>query len=122
MSAAARIWWITDTVAGSPNPTPADLADLRSEGFSMVVCLLDEGGPPGYDPSAAGDLGYAFHHLPIADFQAPTAAQFRAFVDIAGGATADAAITEIRARLPGAIQSAIQQRSLAALATERAAP
>jgi len=115
-----------------------------------VVCLLDEGGPPGYDPSAAGDLGYAFHHLPIADFQAPAAAQFRAFLDIAahaagntlvhcwgglgrtgtmgaalyiaGGATADAAIAEIRARRPGAIQSAIQQRSLAALATERAAP
>ena len=138
-----RIWWITEAVAGSPNPTPADLRDLRTEGFSTLVCLLDEGEPPAYDPEAARASGYAFHHLPIPDFAAPSPAQFRAFLEIAGqspgttlvhcwgglgrtgtmgaalhiaaGATTEAAIAEIRTRRPGAIQSALQQQALAEL-------
>ncbi len=140
---AARIWWITEAVAGGPNPSLADLRDLLAEGFSSVVCLLDEGEPPAYEPTAARDLGYAFHHLPIADFAAPSPAQFQAFLDIAthspgktlvhcwgglgrtgtmgaalyiaGGATATAAIAEIRTRRPGAIQSTLQQQALAEL-------
>lgn len=140
---ATRIWWITEAVAGGPNPSLADLRDLRAEGFSTLVCLLDEGETLAYDPQAARDLGYAFHHLPIPDFAAPTPAQFQAFLDlaetspgkklvhcwgglgrtgtmgaalyIANGATAAAAIAEIRARRPGAIQSALQQQALAEL-------
>ena len=139
---ATRIWWITEAVAGGPNPSLADLRALRAEGFSTLVCLLDEGEPPAYDPQAARNLGYAFHHLPIPDFAAPSPAQFQAFLDlaesspaktlvhcwgglgrtgtmgaalyIAGGATTTAAIAEIRARRPGAIQSALQQRALVA--------
>ena len=140
---ATRIWWITEAVAGSPNPTLADLRDLMAKGFSTLVCLLDEDEPPGYEPQAARDLGYAFHHLPIADFGAPSPAQFRAFLEIAGqspgktlvhcwgglgrtgtmgaalyiaaGASTEAAIAEIRTRRPGAIQSALQQQALAEL-------
>ncbi len=140
---AARIWWITEAVAGGPNPSLAELTDLRSQGFSTLVCLLDEGESPAYDPHAAGNLGYDFHHLAIADFGAPSPAQFRTFLElaersrgkllvhcwgglgrtgtmgaalyIAGGATATTAISEIRARRPGAIQSALQQRALAEL-------
>ena len=140
---AARIWWITEAVVGGPNPSLAELTDLRSQGFSTLVCLLDRGEPPAYDPYAARTAGYDFHHLSIADFGAPSPAQFQAFLDIAGqaagkllvhcwgglgrtgtmgaalyiagGASATAAIAEIRARRPGAIQSAIQQQALAAL-------
>ena len=140
---AGGIWWITEAVAGGPNPSLADLKALRAEDFWTLVCLLDESETPAYDPQAARDLGYAFHHLPIPDFGAPSPDQFRAFLDlaeqspgktlahcwgglgrtgtmgaalyIAGGATAGAAIAEIRARRPGAIQSDLQQRALAAL-------
>ena len=144
MSSAAGIWWITEAVAGGAKPTSENLSDLKTQGFSTLVCLLDEGETTGYDPH-----GYAFHHLPIADFGAPSPAQFRAFLDIvaqapgktlvhcwgglgrtgtmgaalyiAGGATADAAIAEIRTRRPGAIQSALQQQSLAALEADLSA-
>ena len=143
MSSAADIWWITEAVAGSPKPSLEALRELRSQGFATLVCLMDEGEPPDYEPQAARDLGYAFHHLPIADFHAPSPAQFRAFLDIAeraegkllvhcwggygragtmgaalyiqDGATAEAAIAEIRARRPGAIESAVQRAALAAL-------
>ncbi len=130
---AARIWIITESVAGGANPSLAHLRELKSEGFSTLVCLLDKDEHPAYDPQAARDLGYAFHHLPIADFGAPSPVQFRAFLDIAAGSpgktlvhcwgglgrtgTMGAAlyIAEIRARRPGAIQSALQQQALAEL-------
>ena len=143
MSSAADIWWVTEAVAGGAKPSLADLSDLRSQGFSTLVCLMDVGEPPDYTPQAARDLGYAFHHIPIADFHAPSPDQFRAFLDIAaraegkllvhcwggygragtmgaalyikGGATAEAAIAEIRARRPGAIESRDQGAALAAL-------
>ena len=140
---AARTWWITAAVAGGPNPSLADLRELRGDGFATLVCLLDQGEAPAYDPADARALGYDFHHLPIADFGAPSPAQFRAFLDLAerspgkllvhcwgglgrtgtmgaalyigGGVTAAAAIAEIRTRRPGAIQSAVQQHALAEL-------
>ena len=83
MSSATDIWWITEAVAGGAKPSLEDLSGLRSEGFSTLVCLMDVGEPPDYTPQAARACGYAFHHLPIADFHAPSSAQFRAFLDIA---------------------------------------
>lgn len=141
MSSAADIWWVSETVAGGAKPSLANLGDLRRQGFSTLVCLMDVGEPPDYTPQAASDLGYAFHHIPIADFHAPSPDQFRAFLDIAeraegkllvhcwggygragtmgaalyikGGATAEAAIAKIRDRRPGAIESAVQRSALA---------
>lgn len=77
-------WWIDEPfVLGSSNPTDADLERLHSDGFRLVVCLLDEQEQsPRYDPVRALLLGYTRQSIPVRDFHAPSVGQLKQFVDL----------------------------------------
>ena len=78
---SVRIWWIDqDRLAGSPNPTMAELERLRADGFATIISLLDEAVQPlNYDQAAVRRLGFAWQAIPIPDFEAPGQAQLEAF-------------------------------------------
>lgn len=77
-------WWIDEPfILGSSNPTDAELERLYSNGFRLLVCLLDEQEQsPRYDPLRALRLGYARQSIPVRDFHAPTVGQLKRFVDL----------------------------------------
>ena len=70
-------WWIDEPhLLGSGNLSDDDLAQLRADGFSVIVCLLDLGEQqPGYDQARAGLAGWEWHNIPVRDFAAPTVEQ-----------------------------------------------
>src|SRR5580765_2682758 len=80
----ARIWWIArGHLAGSRNPTHQELRALRFDGFSTIVCLLDElQQQPSYSPSDAEAIGYVWRSIPILDHCAPTIDQMLEFMRI----------------------------------------
>src|SRR5262245_33080397 len=85
-------WWIDEPfLMGSSNPTDEELADLRADGFTVLVCLLDPTEQhPRYDVDIAQREGWSCHTIPIKDFQAPSIAQLDdvvRLVDGAGGQT-----------------------------------
>ncbi len=77
-------WWIDEPfVLGSSNPNDADLESLYSDGFRLVVCLLDEQEQsPRYDPVRAVRFGYTRQNIPVRDFHAPSVVQLKQFVDL----------------------------------------
>ncbi len=87
-------WWIDEpSVLGSCNPTSADLAKLRAEGFNVIVSLLEEDVQrPCYDPARARANGYARHNIPVEDFGTPTVDQLLEFVHLVDGLPEDAKI------------------------------
>jgi atypical dual specificity phosphatase len=82
-------WWIDEPlVMGSSNPSEADLLDLRSLGFGILVCLLDpKEQAPSYREEYATELGYRLHAIAIRDYQPPSLAQLGQFVTVAQGAS-----------------------------------
>lgn len=78
----AATWWIDEPhLLGSSNPSDRDLDSLRTSGFGVIVCLLDEPEQsPRYDAARAVSLGYARRCIPVPDFQAPSLEQLEEFV------------------------------------------
>jgi uncharacterized protein (TIGR01244 family) len=61
---------ITDRITIAGQPTEADLARLRSDGYAAVVNLRDDGEPEqpldvAAERRAAGEVGLAYHHLGV---------------------------------------------------------
>ena len=112
-----------------------DLAFLSEKGIRAVVALTEEG----LDEDTVETQGFAYLHVPIPDFTAPTMTQIQivvGFVDrsleasmpvaihcaaglgrtgsilacylVSRGASADEAITRVRAARPGSIETAEQ--------------
>src|SRR5207244_3262612 len=77
-------WWIDEPfLAGSPNPTDEELARLRAEGFTLLVCLLDEAEQaPRYEVRATERAGWVRHAVPVRDFHAPSLGQLEQFVTL----------------------------------------
>jgi len=77
-------WWIDKPrLLGSSNPTDADLEQLRSDGFGVLVSLLrEEEQAPGYDVERARVLGWVRHNIPVRDFCAPSVGQLDGFVKL----------------------------------------
>jgi protein-tyrosine phosphatase len=77
-------WWIDKPrLLGSRNPTTADLEQLRSDGFTVLVSLLrEEEQAPNYDLARAQALGFERHNVPVRDFCPPTLAQLWEFVEL----------------------------------------
>lgn len=67
-------WWIDEPILlGSHNPTEAELAQLRGNGFAVLVCLLDESQQkPQYDAAKIGEAGWTRHTIEVRDFHAPS--------------------------------------------------
>ena len=67
-------WWIDEPlVMGRSNPRDEELAELRAQGFSVAVSLLDENKePPRYDTKLAELAGWSIHSIPIAEGGAPS--------------------------------------------------
>ena len=82
-------WWIDDPLLiGSRNPEPADLEQLRRDGFSVLVSLLQEQQQaPRYDISRAVALGFVRHNIPVEDFGAPTVEQLDEFITLVADLT-----------------------------------
>jgi atypical dual specificity phosphatase len=79
-------WWIEKPLLlGSSNPLEDELQKLYKKGFRIIISLLDEAKQsPRYDPNRAIALGYTRHHIPIADFQAPSLVQLYEFATLLG--------------------------------------
>lgn len=77
-------WWIEKPrILGSSNPTNDDLAQLRREGFDVLVSLLRENEQAtNYDVVGATEMGFRRHSLPVKDFNPPTVQQLMDFIDI----------------------------------------
>ena len=77
-------WWINKPhLAGSRNPTSADLTRLRRDGFGLIVSLLcEEEQTPQYDVAHVKALGYIRYNISVQDFCAPTVEQLEQFVKI----------------------------------------
>jgi atypical dual specificity phosphatase len=77
-------WWIDrPRVLGSSNPTNDDLAQLRREGFDVLVSLLREDEQAtNYDVVGATGMGFRRHSLPVKDFNPPTVEQLMDFIGI----------------------------------------
>ena len=67
-------WWIDKPhLLGSRNRTDADLQQLRSDGFGILISLLwEDEQAPRYDVARARDLGFVRHSVPVKDYHAPT--------------------------------------------------
>jgi protein-tyrosine phosphatase len=78
----ARTWWIDESfVMAASNPTGEDLAQLRAEGFSVVLSFLEEERqPPKYDKKAAVAAGWTFYSFPIEEGGVPTLDQLSEFI------------------------------------------
>jgi atypical dual specificity phosphatase len=81
-------WWIDEPwLMGSSNPTDEELADLRADGFTVLVCLLDPTEQhPRYDVETVRQAGWSCHTIPIKDFRAPSIEQLEEFVRLVDGA------------------------------------
>ena len=79
-------WWIDrPRILGSSNPTNEDLAQLRREGFEVIVSLLqEEVQATNYDVATATEMGFRRHSLPVKDFNPPTVEQLSDFIAITG--------------------------------------
>lgn len=77
------VWWIDEPwLLGSCNPTTQDLEQLRRQGFSLIVSLLEEDlQPPRYDIGRVGAIGYSRRNIPVMDFHPPQIEQLAEFVD-----------------------------------------
>ena len=77
------VWWIDDPrLLGSCNPTTRDLEELRDEGFTLIVSLLEEDlQAPKYDLARVAALGYARHNIPVKDFAPPKIGQLTEFIE-----------------------------------------
>jgi hypothetical protein len=66
-------WWIDDPlIKGRGNPTDEDLRELRAQGFTIAVSLLEENKqPPRYDKKSAEAAGWSIHSIPIEEGCAP---------------------------------------------------
>ena len=75
-------WWIDEPyLMGSSNPTDEELIDLRADGFTLLVCLLDPTEQhPKYNVDAMRQAGWCCHTIPIKDFRAPSIEQLDEFV------------------------------------------
>jgi protein-tyrosine phosphatase len=79
-------WWIDEPVLlGSRDPDDAELEELRTNGFSVIVCLLNvRDQDSSYDRTLACASGWEWHNIPIPDFAAPTLEQIEAFLTLVG--------------------------------------
>lgn len=77
-------WWIAEPfIMGSSNPSDDELARLRAQGFTVLVCLLDESQQRRrYDVNTAERAGWTHHSLPVPDFHAPTLDQLGLFTEL----------------------------------------
>jgi len=84
-------WWIDEPkILGSNNPTTAELEQLRSQGFSVIVSLLLPGEhEPAYDLEQARKSGFACQSIPVKDVTAPSLEQLKEFLEIVGSLGAD---------------------------------
>jgi atypical dual specificity phosphatase len=81
-------WWIDEPhLLGSSNPSDAQLEQLRSDGFGVLVSLLrEEEQAPRYDVAHAETvLGFARHNIPVRDFCPPHVDQLEQFVELVAG-------------------------------------
>jgi atypical dual specificity phosphatase len=78
------VWWIDEPhLLGSCNPTTADLEELRAQGFSMIVSLLEEDlQPPKYDLARVEAIGYTRRNIAVMEFHSPDVEQLLEFVDL----------------------------------------
>ena len=78
----ARTWWINEPlVMAASNPTGEDLAQLRAEGFSVVISFLEEQKqPPKYDKQPAVADGWTINSFPVGEGGTPSMAQFSEFI------------------------------------------
>jgi len=78
------VWWIDEPhLLGSCNPTTADLEELRAQGFSMIVSLLEEDlQPPKYDLARVEAIGYTRRNIAVLEFHPPEVEQLLEFVDL----------------------------------------
>jgi protein tyrosine phosphatase (PTP) superfamily phosphohydrolase (DUF442 family) len=78
---SARMWWVDKgRVMASGNPTDADLARLRSDGFSVAFSFLGRDETPQFDRRAAAICGWLLYDIPIAEGDAPSLQQVKRFV------------------------------------------
>src|SRR5690242_18756374 len=85
--AVMQRWWIDEPhLLGSGNLSDADLAQLRADGFSVILCLLDlSEQQTGYDQASAAQSGWEWHNVPVRDFAAPTIEQLEQCVTLLSG-------------------------------------
>jgi protein-tyrosine phosphatase len=78
----ARTWWIDEPlVMAASNPMGEDLAQLRAEGFNVVISFLEEQKqPPNYDKQLALAAGWTLYSFPIEEGGTPSMAQLSEFV------------------------------------------
>jgi atypical dual specificity phosphatase len=137
-------WWIDKPILlGGSNPTNRELEDLHQEGFRTIISLLDEDEQvPYYDIKRIKVNGFNRYSIPVADFTAPTRADFQKFLEIVTkslkqgkvlvhcqggigrtgtmaaaywikkGLSASEAIEKVRKNRPGAIEIPEQEESL----------
>lgn len=127
-------WIIEGRVAGMGRPRPASLEWLRDQGVSAVVSLTEA--PP------AGLDGFEHIHLPVPDMTSPSLAELRAAVAfiqehadqgvvvhcgaglgrtgtvlaaylVSTGASATAALEQVRAMRPGSVETPDQEQAIA---------
>jgi len=85
------IWWIDEPcLLGSRNPAESDLAQLRDDGFGILVSLLREDEQtPNYSVVNATAMGYRWYNIPVKDYSPPTIAQLEQFMELVNGAPPD---------------------------------
>lgn len=78
----ARSWWVDEPfVKASSNPSNGDLAELRSQGFNVIISFLNENKqPPRYDNKPAAAAGWITHSIPIAEGGVPSVDQVSEFI------------------------------------------
>jgi ADP-ribosyl-[dinitrogen reductase] hydrolase len=77
----ARTWWIDDPlVRASSNPTDEDLAELRAEGFSVILSFLEGKQPTRYTSESAVAAGWQMISIPIQGGGNPSLAQLSEFI------------------------------------------
>ena len=74
-------WWIQEPfVLGSSNPSDHQLAQLRAQGFTVLVSFLNDNAQrPRYDVHAVGQAGWSRYSIAVEDFHAPSLEQLRNF-------------------------------------------
>jgi hypothetical protein len=77
----ARTWWIDEPwMIAASNPADEDLAQLRAEGFSVIVSFLDEQRqPPKYGKKCAAAAGWLLYPFPIGEGGVPSFDQLADF-------------------------------------------
>jgi protein-tyrosine phosphatase len=78
----ARTWWVDEPlVMAASNPMGEDLAQLRAEGFNVVVSFLEEQKqPPNYDKQLALAAGWTLYSFPNEEGGTPSMAQLSEFI------------------------------------------